>query len=198
MLEFKNTSVTLPGGGQSEPFSLVVGEGEVVCLCGGHGSGKSGVMRAILGMAPVSGGFITVDGEIVSPGSASYFREMIAYVPQDLPNDKLKAGELMAAMLNLKVNATAGVDRKSLLGIWEAMGLDEKLMDEDLDNMEPYRRQLVMLSLVPFLKRKIVLIDNAFQTPAVEGFVGSLAAAGMEVVYSCRENKMKCDKLVKL
>lgn len=66
MLEFKNTSVMTEKGGLSSPFSLVVDPGDVVCLCGPSGSGKSRLLLAMMGLEPVAQGFITLDGETSS------------------------------------------------------------------------------------------------------------------------------------
>ena len=45
--------------------TLTVPEGEVVGLVGESGSGKSTLARAAVGLAPLSGGRITLDGEPV-------------------------------------------------------------------------------------------------------------------------------------
>lgn len=198
MLEFKNTSVMLPTGGQSQPFSLVVDEGNVVCFWGNHGSGKSNVLQAILGLAPVCTGFITIDGEIISPGSSSYFRKMIAYVPQSLPADKLKVSEIIDMVCSLEVNARMWIDKKALSEEWETMGLDKALMEENVSNISDYKKQLILLSLIPFLKKKIVLVDNLFMSETTAAFVHNLALSGAEIIYTCNENKMKSDKLVNL
>ena len=61
MLEFKNTSVRCAEGRLSSPFSLIVEPGEVVCVNGPAGSGKSRLrpvlmtaFTTILGMIPMA------------------------------------------------------------------------------------------------------------------------------------------------
>ena len=65
-------------------LSLTVDSGCMVGIAGPHGSGKTMLLRAVLGFLPVSGGFISIDGELLTPLSATYFRRFMAYVPQQL------------------------------------------------------------------------------------------------------------------
>lgn len=75
-------SVTI--GQRIRSVSLTVNDGQLVTLTGPSGSGKTTLLRAILGLAPVDEGYISIDGELVTPDSAPFFRTSIAYVPQDL------------------------------------------------------------------------------------------------------------------
>ncbi len=64
--------------------SLTVADGEMVGLYGAAGSGKTTLLRTVLGMRPVDDGHISIDGELLTPLSAPYFRRATAYVPQHL------------------------------------------------------------------------------------------------------------------
>lgn len=198
MLEFKNTRVKLHNGEQSKPFSLVVDDGDVVCLCGGHGTGKSLLMQAVLGLSPISSGFITYDGELITPGSSSYFRALIAYIPQDLPKEKVSVKELFRKIAHLHVNSHIDADNKALMHIWEKIGIDDELFEKSIDAIGAPTLQLIMLSFLPLLQRKIVLIDNIYQYERMQIFLDDLASRGTEVIYTCNENKMKCNKLIEL
>lgn len=199
MLEFKNTSVSLGDGRQSAPFSLVVDKGDVVCLCGDRGTGKSTLLRAILGLEPICNGFVTVDGELVTPGSASYFRKMIAYIPQQLPHNNIKVSELIHNVFGLQSNHSLHLDMSYLLSEWQFIGLDKALLDNTLDKLDDQTLQTIFLSLLLLLKKEIVLLDNIVQTDIVQNIISKLVSAGnTEVIYTCRENKMGCNKIVNL
>ncbi len=75
--------------------SLTVGDGQMLTMAGGHGSGKTTLLRAVLGLIPVDGGHISIDGELLTPMSAPWFRRKTAYVPQhlSLPDGYKKVGE---------------------------------------------------------------------------------------------------------
>lgn len=198
MLEFKSASVQLFGGSQSKQFSLVVGDGDVACLCGVRGSGKSQVLRAVLGLAPTKSGFITVDGEIVSPGSAYYFRKMMAYVPQAVPTGGMTVESLLQEVLRLRANLSLAVGKDELLGVWRSVGLGGSLYGISLDALKPDVRKIVLMSFLPLLKRKIVLIDDIVQSEVSAKILSMLSSSGVGVVYTCVENRVECNKIVNL
>lgn len=198
MLEFKNTKVNFSDGETTKPFSLVVDDGDIVCLCGSHGSGKTRILRTILGLAPISSGFITYDGELITPGSSSYFRNMIAYIPQNMPKGAMKVSELLHYMLHLHVNSDLKVDTNMLFAYWEKMELEKKLFETSLDSVDNIVLQRIMLSFLPLLNRKVVLIDNIYQSEEIQSFLMHLASSGSEIIYTCNENKMNCNKIVNL
>jgi len=65
-------------------LSLEVGEGEVVCLLGRNGAGKSTTLKSIIGLAPPRAGHIRLRGQEVG-GLPPYrvARLGIGYVPED-------------------------------------------------------------------------------------------------------------------
>lgn len=65
-------------------LSLTVEGGQLLCLTGEPHCGKTTLLRAILGFIPVDEGFVCIDGELMTPQSAPYFRRQTAYVPQHL------------------------------------------------------------------------------------------------------------------
>lgn len=60
--------------------TFTAGKGEITCLIGINGVGKSTLLRAIMGLTPIDGGHIRIDGK--PPDKAMY--EKIAYVPDTL------------------------------------------------------------------------------------------------------------------
>ncbi len=72
LLTINDLDVIYPGGGGRSPFhalksvSLEILPGETVGLVGESGSGKTTLGRAVLGLAPVSGGTITFAGNDIS------------------------------------------------------------------------------------------------------------------------------------
>ncbi len=80
MLELHNVTI----GSQIKNLSLTVRDGQLVCLTGDQGVGKTTLLRAIMGFIPVDSGHISIDGELMTPQSAPYFRQHMSYVPQRL------------------------------------------------------------------------------------------------------------------
>ena len=80
MLELHNVTI----GQQIRSLSMALSDGQLVNITGQQGSGKTTLLRALLGFIPVDGGHISIDGELLTPMSAPYFRRQMAYVPQHL------------------------------------------------------------------------------------------------------------------
>ena len=82
MLELKDASLTIDGRQLFSRLSLMAMNGQVTCITGGRGTGKTALLQAMLGLLPLDEGLVSVDGELLTPLSAPVFRRMIAYVPQ--------------------------------------------------------------------------------------------------------------------
>ena len=80
MLELHNVTI----GQQIHSLSMALSDGQLVNITGSKGSGKTTLLRALLGFIPIDGGHISIDGELLTPMSAPYFRRQMAYVPQYL------------------------------------------------------------------------------------------------------------------
>jgi peptide/nickel transport system ATP-binding protein len=87
LIEIDNLSVTFTAKGRAvqavKSVSLSVGEKESYGLVGESGSGKSTILRAICGLAPVSGGEIRIAGKALTPGRNRAFSRQVQMVFQD-------------------------------------------------------------------------------------------------------------------
>ncbi len=63
-------------------FSLDVKTGEIVCLLGPNGVGKTTLFKTILGLLPRLGGSVMLDGRDTTDFSPKELAKLIAYVPQ--------------------------------------------------------------------------------------------------------------------
>ncbi len=62
--------------------SLTLDEGEIVALMGPNGAGKSTILKAIFGLAPLSGGRILWNNHSFTPVAHQVVRRGISFVPQ--------------------------------------------------------------------------------------------------------------------
>ncbi|MEG3175779.1 thiol reductant ABC exporter subunit CydD [Sphingomonas sp. RB3P16] len=61
-IRFEDVRIAYDGTAAVEHFSLAVAPGSIVALVGASGSGKSSLLHAALGLVPLSGGRILIDG----------------------------------------------------------------------------------------------------------------------------------------
>ena len=153
MLELHNVTI--------EPLihslSLTVGDGQLVCLTGSQASGKSTILRAVLGLIPVDSGHISIDGELLTPRSAPYFRRHIAYVPQRLTviEDYDSMADISELLFGLRVNKGGASYKVPTDGRrWSELSADE--------------RYLLLLSNAIQLGKSLVIVDEPAEPISAE------------------------------
>ena len=82
MLELKDASLTLGGRELFRKLSLMALDGQITCITGKPGTGKTATLQAMLGFLLLDEGLVSIDGELLTPQSAPTFRKLMAYVPQ--------------------------------------------------------------------------------------------------------------------
>ena len=130
-----------------QTLSLTVDGGQLVCISGPKGAGKTTVLRAVMGMQPIAGGYISIDGELLTPLSASYFRKYMGYVPTRLvpiPGQE-RVADVCRLLFGLSENRDVKTDEA-----------DDRLWHE-LTLAEQY---LTLLAMVARQKRRLYLIDE--------------------------------------
>ena len=106
-----------------QALSLEIGAGELVGLFGANGAGKSTALKAILGLVPLRGGRVVVNGEDVTGRPAHVVaRRGVALVPEGR-----RIFKRMSVRENLQVGAVARASSETARGIDEVFGLFPRL-----------------------------------------------------------------------
>ena len=206
MIELKNASLSLGGKQLFRNLSLMVNKGEILCVSGISGVGKTSLLRAVLGFLPLDSGYITIDGEPVTAASAETFRRMMAYVPQELalPHEEVK--EMVEVPFLLKANDHQTFTKSKLMHEWTKLGLEAALYDKKVSEVSGGQRQRIMLSVAGLLQKSILLVDeptSALDTDSsvmVADYLRELARGGAMIIAVSHDEAFasRCDKIVKL
>ena len=204
MLEIKNVKIkfgdkTLLGG-----LSLSAEDGQVVCICGDSGYGKTSLLRAILGFLPLEEGHVSIDGELLTPAAAGEFRKFMAYVPQDLAMPMETVVEMVKMPFALKANISTPFSKKRLMEEWQRLDLDSELYDKKVSELSGGQRQRIIISTLGLLQKPIVLADeptsalDAHTTALVLNYLKALASKGATVITVSHDPAFAngCDKKV--
>ncbi len=159
MLDIKDLSLSYDGREVLRAFSLHVERGEVVCLCGESGCGKSSLLRAVLGFVSVSGE-ISVGGKVLAEDTVGEIRRQIAYLPQELALPYETVAEMVEAPFLLKANRSMRFSNELLWEDWKVLGLNTALYDKRVAEISGGERQRIMLSVAGLLGKPLLLADE--------------------------------------
>ena len=90
MLELKDASLTRDGKTLFSHLSMMALDGHLTCITGPRSSGKTALIRVLLGFVAPDEGLVSINGELLTPLSAATFRRMMVYLPQASPTTPLQ------------------------------------------------------------------------------------------------------------
>lgn len=188
MINIENLSIGFNGLTLFRGVDLHVRQGESVCICGGSGSGKTSLLKAILGFVPVSEGTIRVDGTMLSPKTADHIRRKIAWIPQELALPSEWVSEMARMPFELKANREKGFSKERLMAYFASLGLEEELYGKRVSQVSGGQRQRIMLAVAALLDKPLLVADEPTSALDPESclrvirFFQSLCSKGMTIL----------------
>ncbi|MFD0859344.1 ABC transporter ATP-binding protein [Roseovarius aquimarinus] len=178
MLALERISAGYGGGRVLQDLSLEVAPGEILCLMGRNGAGKTTAMRAIMGLIPLMGGRVSLDGEEVSALPPHRVpRAGIGYVPQ---GRRLFSG--LSVAQNLEIGMRARQSPPEVLE--EVLDLFPRLREryrQAAQTLSGGEQQMLATARALCLAPKALLLDEP-----TEGLQPSMVGAIQEVVVRMR------------
>ena len=146
-----------------DDISLTIQRGEIIGLMGPSGSGKSSILRVLMGLMPMSAGRVELDGTAVDYAHAhslSRFREKAAIVFQqyNLFQNMTVLDNVTVTPVKIRGRARAVVEQEAR-AILTKVGLGDKLKSYP-DQLSGGQQQRVALARALALKPEILLLDE--------------------------------------
>lgn len=140
--------------------SFTVKEGEAYGLVGESGSGKSTVLRAICGLAPISGGRVAVKGKEVTTPRAKDFYRTVQMVFQD-PYASLHPRHTVDRTLSepLAIHGEKNAEARILQALKE-VGLGPSFRFRYPHQLSGGQRQRIAIARALILRPKVLLLDE--------------------------------------
>jgi len=164
LIEIEDLSVTFRAKGREvravEGVSLSVGMRESYGLVGESGSGKSTILRAICGMAPVTGGQIRIGGQPLRSPRGPGFSRQVQMVFQD-PYASLHPRHTIDRTLSepLAIHGIGGSDAK-VVKVLTDVGLPASFRFRYPHQLSGGQRQRVAIARALMLEPSILLLDE--------------------------------------
>lgn len=162
LLSIENLAVSYDRIRALHGISFEVDEGEIVCIIGANGAGKSTTLRAISGLAPVQ------------PGSKiTYLEQDITRYPADkivsqlgishVPEGRRLFGNL-TVLENMKLAAYARKDKaqieKDFKRVFEIFPRLEERIDQNAETLSGGEQQMLAVGRALVSARKMMLLDE--------------------------------------
>ncbi len=160
-IELRGVTVSVGGKTPLDDFDLRVGAGERVTLSGRSGSGKTTVLRTILGFVVPDAGEVMVEGEALTPHSVWDVRRRVAYVAQEPELGRGTAREVLERPFEYRANMHLRENLHKMDTIAKAFLLDHDLLDRKVEDLSGGEKQRVAIISALLLDRKILLLDEA-------------------------------------
>ena len=164
LIEVDNLSVTYLSKGQQvkavESVSLAVDAQQSFGLVGESGSGKSTILRAICGLAPVTGGTIRIGGELVPTPRGRAFSARVQMVFQD-PYASLHPRHTLDRTLSepLAIHGIGDTDARVMQALTD-VGLPQSFRFRYPHQLSGGQRQRVAIARALMLRPEILLLDE--------------------------------------
>jgi zinc/manganese transport system ATP-binding protein len=159
-LRFDKVAIKLGGRTILSAADFVIEEGEFVGMLGANGAGKTTLMRASLGLAPLSGGAISVLGAPVRRGNPS-----VGYMPQNrsaIASLRLTGYDMVATGVkgaHWGLPRLDAADRREI--DWALDMVDARdIAHRSLNEISGGERQRLLLSQALIGRPKLLLLDE--------------------------------------
>ena len=178
MLEVKNIHAAYGPVKVLYGVSLSVQPGEILCLLGRNGAGKSTIMKSIMGLLPVSEGSVSLDGENLSDLPAHLVpKRGIGYIPQ---------GRRLFAELTVSENIEMGLmtrrqgadTREWVLDLFPRL---RERLDQQAHTLSGGEQQMLATARALCLRPKVLLLDEP-----TEGLQPSMIEQIRQVIIKMR------------
>lgn len=157
MIALKGVSARLDRHPVLQDVSLSVARGELVALVGPNGAGKTSVLKAMLGLLPLTGGTVSIDDRLLAALAPRERAEAMAYLPQDRRIAwNMPAVEIAALGLPFLAGAEARDRAREALGEVQA----GDLADRGVAEMSGGERARVLIARVLAAGAKALLLDE--------------------------------------
>lgn len=160
MLIIKNARLSFNRETLFDHFNLHLSAGQIACICGTSGKGKTSLLNAIQGFTPLDSGSITVGGIELSDQTIDKIRHQIAWIPQELALPCEWVKEMVALPFGLKGNRSTSFSITNLMEAFTALGLDHELYDKRVGEVSGGQRQRIMIATEALLNKPLLIIDE--------------------------------------
>jgi branched-chain amino acid transport system ATP-binding protein len=182
LLKIENLDVFIGATQILRNVSIGVNEGEIVCLLGRNGAGKSSIIKSVIGLYPSRSGKITFkETDITSFSPRSKVLSGLAYSPEDT---RLFSELTVKENIVLSTWVKPKGESFRFETIFDIFPRIDKLLDRKGLNLSGGEKKMVSIARALALNPSLLLLDEAFEGLAplvVKHFIQALIGSEVGV-----------------
>lgn len=196
MLEVRSLAFGFPGRVVGRDVSFSLAAGEVMCVLGPNGGGKTTLFRTLLGLLERHSGSISIQAEPLESLSRGQIARAVGYVPQGHAGYfayTVREMVLMGRTAHLApFAAPGGTDRSVAERVLNALGIAQ-LAEKPVTEISAGERQLALVARALAQEPRLLVMDEPTASldfgnqVRVLQTISELAASGIAILFSTHD-----------
>lgn len=160
IIRFDQVSVVAQQKTILSDISFALSAGDKAVLCGKSGSGKSSVLRTLLGLHPLKRGMVYFQENPLTPASVQAIRSCTAYIGQEPALGAETVREALLLPFQFKAHRERRPAEAQLIDVLQRLQLPADILSRQSDRISGGEKQRIALARGLLLDKKLYLLDE--------------------------------------
>jgi putative ABC transport system ATP-binding protein len=160
IIRFDQVSVTAHEKMILSNISFALFPGEKAVLCGKSGSGKSSVLRTLLGLHPLQSGTVYFQEKPLTPASVQTVRSCTAYIGQEPMLGAERVREALLLPFQFKAHREHRPTDRQLIEVLQRLQLPSGILSQESSRISGGEKQRIALARGLLLGKTLYLLDE--------------------------------------
>ncbi|MFU8787730.1 MAG: ATP-binding cassette domain-containing protein [Methylobacter sp.] len=160
IIRFDRVSVVTHDKTILSDISFTLLPGEKAALCGKSGSGKSSILKTLLGLHAPSSGTVYVQGQVLTPASVRTIRSFAAYIGQEPMLGADSVQEALLLPFQFKSHRDHRPTTAQIMAVLQRLQLPEDILNQASSRISGGEKQRIALARGLLLGKKLYLLDE--------------------------------------
>ncbi|MEI6890986.1 MAG: ABC transporter ATP-binding protein [Pontiella sp.] len=176
MIHLEKISLNIHGQTLLTRTNLAIAPSDKVVICGASGTGKSSLLKFIIGMLPWSEGSIRVNGLELSQHTVATIRNQIAFIGQEPTLGAERVKEALLLPFAFKAHQQVQPTDELIFQTLERLHLDPAILDKPSKRISGGEKQRIAIARALLLNKSIFFADEVTSALDQESKAAVIAA----------------------